>query len=1240
MSPARAAWTLLLVLLLCALALAGAGAWVLYSSSGLQWLAARGVGYAGERLEIRDVSGTLAGGARAGAIEFASDDVSVRVQQARFTLSPWSLLVLSPRVNDLGAARVEVRTQPGDDARSPLPDSIALPIDVSIRNARIGTFLFDDSVRTVELSNVHLEYAGGRRRHEVKALDFAVLGHAIALRGTIGAHKPFALKAHIAAVRPAAPAASMTASVSGDLSALRIEAHAAAAAARANAVATIRPADAQPIEALDANVRDLDPHALDARLPHAAIRAEIALARSQDGLQGRVAVHNALPGPVDRQRIPLASLEAEGLARLPAATVALSRLRADLGAAGNVSGTGNIEGEDVTLNLAIGRLDLRGLYSTLVQTHLTGATMLRHGPSGQSVAAELTQADIRLALAADRNGDDIAIKRLDAQARGGSVEGTAHINLAGRKPFGAQVRLSRFDPSAWGDFPQAAINASMRADGVADEPAARIEFAIGESRLLGAPLAGEGVVEGSRVRLAHADVTLALDANRLTAKGAFGGEGDSLALELDASRLGVVDERIRGRVRAAAVVSGSFQVPRIRFDASATDLGAAGYGSVRSVHIKGRTSLEPDTAIEVQAALAGVTTPQMALQSASVRIDGRRSQHEASVQALGAPVDLRLRLRGALSQQNVWSGTVLELVNRGEIPVELAQPVTLELAPGRAQVQPFELRAVGGRLVVDALDYGEERLHTAGRFESLPVVRLVELFSRQAPVKGSLRLSGRWDVATRPQLQGSLSIARESGDLLLGAGEPLDLGLRSLSASAEIDAARIAFQAEAELALARAAASGRIDAVPGGEAIPYTAQSPLEFSAQIDVERLAPIADFIATAMILRGEAHARLQGRGTLGEPEITGQIRAANLGITMPADGVILTEGSLAAEITPQQVRIESFSIRGGEGLLTAQGTLARTGFDRASLDWRAERFTALARPDRKLVVSGAGNAALENKRLSMTGEVRVVEGEFALGDSALPTLSSDVVIAGRERRTGEGQARTFQNLALDLGVDLGNRVHVSGQGLSVWLSGQLRVTTNQRGELQASGTVRTRDGTFEAYGQRLVVDRGSIFFNGPLDNPGLDIVAMRKRQAVEAGVALTGTLKTPLVRVISDPPLPEGEALSWLVLGRSPNEAGTGELSALPLASNLLLGKAANPLRDALKLDELGLRGGAAGEQLLTLGKRLTDRLYLVFEQGFGVAATLVRLEYNLTRRVVLRLQAGESSGGGIFYRRRWD
>jgi translocation and assembly module TamB len=408
----------------------------------------------------------------------------------------------------------------------------------------------------------------------------------------------------------------------------------------------------------------------------------------------------------------------------------------------------------------------------------------------------------------------------------------------------------------------------------------------------------------------------------------------------------------------------------------------------------------------------------------------------------------------------------------------------------------------------------------------------------------------------------------------------------------------------------------------------------------VDIARLAPFAAFIDTAMLIEGEAHAKLQGRGTLGEPDITGRVTAQKLGVALPAEGVTLTGGSLVAVLTQREIRLESFSIRGGDGVLTAQGTLARTGFDRASLDWRAERFTALARPDRRLVVTGNGNAALEAGKLSLTGKLRANEGEFEIGGSSLPKLGDDVVIVGRERRVPEAEARKLQRVAIDVYIDLGNQVQVSGEGLSVRLSGDMRVYTNAQGEMRGSGTVNARNGTFVAYGQRLEIERGRFFFNGPLTNPALDVVAMRKRQAVEAGVAVTGTLRNPVVRVVSNPPLPEGEALSWLLLGRAPGDAGTGELSALPLATGALLGRATAPIKSALKLDELGFRGAGAGDQFLTLGKRISDRLYVVFEQGLGAAESLLRLEYTLTRRIVLRLQAGEPTSVGVFYRRAWD
>ena len=54
----------------------------------------------------------------------------------------------------------------------------------------------------------------------------------------------------------------------------------------------------------------------------------------------------------------------------------------------------------------------------------------------------------------------------------------------------------------------------------------------------------------------------------------------------------------------------------------------------------------------------------------------------------------------------------------------------------------------------------------------------------------------------------------------------------------------------------------------------------------------------------------------------------------------------------------------------------------------------------------------------------------------------------------------------------------------------------------------------------------------------------------------------------------------------------------------------------------------------------GKRLSDRLSLVYEQGITVATNMLRLEYALTRRSRLRAETGTASGVGIAFRRSFD
>ena len=67
--------------------------------------------------------------------------------------------------------------------------------------------------------------------------------------------------------------------------------------------------------------------------------------------------------------------------------------------------------------------------------------------------------------------------------------------------------------------------------------------------------------------------------------------------------------------------------------------------------------------------------------------------------------------------------------------------------------------------------------------------------------------------------------------------------------------------------------------------------------------------------------------------------------------------------------------------------------------------------------------------------------------------------------------------------------------------------------------------------------------------------------------------------------------------------------------------------------------GVTGGTSG-QVVAFGKRISDRLTLVYEQGLTVATNALRIEYALSRSWTLRAEAGVVSSFGIFFRRSYD
>src|ERR1700682_3865 len=217
-----------------------------------------------------------------------------------------------------------------------------------------------------------------------------------------------------------------------------------------------------------------------------------------------------------------------------------------------------------------------------------------------------------------------------------------------------------------------------------------------------------------------------------------------------------------------------------------------------------------------------------------------------------------------------------------------------------------------------------------------------------------------------------------------------------------------------------------------------------------------------------------------------------------------------------------------------------------DQVPVTQLATRFVALS-GDARLEAGASG--------LTVTGDLKADGGWMgALADP--PPRGSEGVVVVRAAQPVEPPRRR-EPIRLDVKLALNDRVHFQGRGLDTGLDGELHLMGEAGGSLRATGRIVAVGGTYEGYGQKLAIERGVLTFGGPLDNPRLDVLALRKGLPVEAGVEILGTIMRPRVRLVSRPDVPEAEKLSWLVLGRGASDASPGDMSVLVAAAQALLG-----------------------------------------------------------------------------------
>jgi translocation and assembly module TamB len=510
--------------------------------------------------------------------------------------------------------------------------------------------------------------------------------------------------------------------------------------------------------------------------------------------------------------------------------------------------------------------------------------------------------------------------------------------------------------------------------------------------------------------------------------------------------------------------------------------------------------------------------------------------------------------------------------------------------------------------------------------------------------QGDLTLAARVDIRAGERFNADLVFERRDGDLHLASASGTQLlGLTEL---------RLAISAHDGLWTFTPALKGRILGEIGGQLQALTgpqkrwphADAALSGSAQAFVADLGIWSAWVPPGWRLAGELRSTATLGGTFGDPRFTGALSGSRLGVRNLLQGVNVTDGEVAVRLAGDNAQIDRFTLRGGEGRITVTGGATLGRAPQARVQLVAERFRVLGRVDRRVIASGQAELVLQADQARLDGAFKVDEGLFDISRADAPTLDSDVTV----RRDGDedfsaaeaAAQRPSRNFALGLDIDLGEQLQLRGRGLDTLLRGQLRLTT-PGGRLAINGTISTESGTYAAYGQKLDIDRGIVAFSGPPDNPRLDVLALRPNLDLRVGVAITGNVLTPRVRLYSEPEMSDTEKLSWLLLGREPDGLDRADTALLQRAAVALLAGEGEAPTDALLrslgIDEISLRQGDGDtrETVVSLGKQLSRRWYVGYERGVNATTGTWQLIYRIAQRFTLRAQSGEDNSLDVIW-----
>jgi translocation and assembly module TamB len=312
--------------------------------------------------------------------------------------------------------------------------------------------------------------------------------------------------------------------------------------------------------------------------------------------------------------------------------------------------------------------------------------------------------------------------------------------------------------------------------------------------------------------------------------------------------------------------------------------------------------------------------------------------------------------------------------------------------------------------------------------------------------------------------------------------------------------------------------------------------------------------------------------------------------------------------------------------------------------------------------LTVTAGGNLDLKgNKdRMDLTGEINLEHMEIAIPKRFPPsvtvipvTIINDPSAEASEKSKSKKGGTLIQ---MDLGVNIPDKCFVRGRGLDVEFKGRLTVQGPAQNPV-VRGSLNVVRGTFLCLSRTFKVISGQIAFDGATPPvPFLNINTQVNAGEINAHVDISGPADAFKLKLSSQPPLPQDEIMAQILFGQSVAKLNTFQALQLAYSVNELAGGYGPDIigktRGFLGLDRLDFSGGDENRKSssddgdnsngpsVTVGKYVSDRVYVGVEQDLTDNKQDVIVEVNITPNFTVESKAGTKSGAGLGFNWNYD